>query len=59
MQALTSLVNLHPHASKRLMTQISNQFEMEGLVRWARYKDAVHIGEIRAKALVAVDKLKS
>ena len=41
------------------MTQISNQFEMEGMVRWARYRDAVHIGEIHAKALVAVDKLES
>ena len=46
-QSLTALVNLHPHASKKIMNSLSNQYQLEGHIRTARYKDAINVGEIR------------
>ena len=43
-EALISLLKLHPHASKRMINQLSNSQQLEGFIRTARYKDAINIG---------------
>ena len=46
-QSLSALIHLHPHASKKIMNALSNQYQLEGHIRTARYKDATSVGEIR------------
>lgn len=48
-QALKALIHLHPHATQQLMKTMGNQFQLEGFVRTARYKDAVNVGQIKAQ----------
>ena len=43
-RALSALIKSHPHGSKRIMTTLANQLQMEGTVRIARAKDAVDVG---------------
>ena len=45
-RALSAVIQSHPHGSKRLLTALANQLQMEGTVRMARQKDATDVGQI-------------
>ena len=45
-KSVDSLIKLHPHASKKILSQLGISLQMEGCMRTARYKDAIEIGEV-------------
>ena len=45
-KSVDSLIKLHPHASKKILSQLGINLQMEGCMRTARYKDAIEIGEV-------------
>ena len=44
--SINSLIKLHPHASKKILSQLGVNLQMEGCMRTARYKDAIEVGEV-------------
>ena len=45
-QTLKALIKLHPNASKNIIKSLGTQFQLEGYVRTARYKDAINVGQV-------------
>ena len=44
--SVNSLIKLHPHAGKKILSQLGISLQMEGCMRTARYKDAINVGEV-------------
>jgi len=50
--SLQLLLQMHPHASKRMVSQLGNSFQLEGSMRTARNKDAINVGLIKEQESV-------